>query len=320
MIKLNFMHFLVLMGVALSILSGCVSQNQHQRLLDEKESLDAAMAICDEDLTIAKARIERLILQVQEMAEDSTVQGKQLREKLDQLATLQEKHDRIEAYYNNLLSNSGKLSGELEGQRQRLLEMEENLQDTQQQNEELSENLKEREKKVEELEQVLADKEQAVNELKNKVSQALLNFKDNDLTIEVKNGKVYVSLAEQLLFGSGSINVDSKGVGALQQLAKVLKEQDDINILVEGHTDNVPVSNSSPYMNDNWDLSVLRATSIVNILTKAGVDPERITAAGKGEHNPLTANDSAEGKQTNRRTEIILTPQLDELFQLLEAN
>src|SRR5690606_11837054 len=157
-----------------------------------------------------------------------------------------------------------------------------------------------------ELEKVLEEKEKAVNDLRHKVSQALLNFKENDLTIDIKNGKVYVSLAEQLLFGSGSIEVDKKGVDALKQLATVLKNNPDINIMVEGHTDNVPISRKSQYMQNNWDLSVLRATSIVDILTEAGVEPSKITAAGKGEFLPLNPNDSAEGKQKNRRTEIIL--------------
>jgi chemotaxis protein MotB len=131
---------------------------------------------------------------------------------------------------------------------------------------------------------------------------------------------VYVSLAEQLLFGSGSIDVDTKGVGALQQLAKAIKDQRDINILIEGHTDNVPISKKSQYMADNWDLSVMRATSITKILTKAGVTPQQITASGRGEYVPLAANDSPQNKQKNRRTEIIITPNLDELFKILNSN
>ena len=167
---------------------------------------------------------------------------------------------------------------------------------------------------------MLANKDKAVQDLKNKISSALLNFKENDITVQVKNGKVYVSLAEQLLFGSGSIAVDAKGVTALQQLAKAIKDQKDINILVEGHTDNVPISKKSQYMEDNWDLSVMRATSITKILTKAGLSPQQITASGRGEFVPLAANDSPQNKQKNRRTEIIITPDLDELFKILESN
>ncbi|MDH4058482.1 MAG: OmpA family protein, partial [Cyclobacteriaceae bacterium] len=178
----------------------------------------------------------------------------------------------------------------------------------------------EREKKVRELEAVLAAKDKAVNDLKNRITSALMNFKESDLTVNVKNGKVYVSLAEQLLFASGSVEVDSKGVTALQQLAKAVKDQHDINIMVEGHTDNVPISKKSQYMQDNWDLSVMRATAITKILTKAGVSTKQITASGRGEYMPLAANDTPQNKAKKRRTEIIITPNLDELFKILESN
>jgi chemotaxis protein MotB len=205
-------------------------------------------------------------------------------------------------------------------QRDQLLAIQENLEKTRRENDSLSANLADREKKLHELEQILANKDKAVRDLKDRISNSLLNFKESDLTVKVKNGKVYVSLAEQLLFGSGSIEVDGKGVTALQQLAKAIKDQKDINIMVEGHTDNVPISKKSQYMQDNWDLSVMRATSITKILTKAGVSPKQITAAGRGEFLPLAGNDSPQNKQKNRRTEIIITPDLDELFKILETN
>jgi chemotaxis protein MotB len=222
--------------------------------------------------------------------------------------------------YNNLLSNSGKLGQDLAKQQKDLLAAENNLELIRVENEKLSADLKKREIRVKELETILAKKDSAVNSLKNAVSKALLSFKESDLTINVKNGKVYVSLAEQLLFKSGSISVDPKGQNALKQLATVLKSQKDINVMVEGHTDDVPVSKSSEYMNDNWDLSVMRATAITRILTNNGVDPKKITAAGKGENYPLETAKTAEARQKNRRTEIILTPKLDELFRILEGS
>ena len=155
--------------------------------------------------------------------------------------------------------------------------------------------------------------------MKKRVTDALLNFNENELTVEVKNGKVYVSLAEKLLFGSGSKKVDAQGANALKQLAAALKGNSEINIMVEGHTDNVPISRASQYMNDNWDLSVMRATSIVRILVSNGVSPETITASGRGEFSPVAVNNTPENKALNRRTEIILTPKLDELFQILET-
>jgi chemotaxis protein MotB len=195
--------------------------------------------------------------------------------------------------------------------------IQESLDKTRRQNDSLSNSLLERERKVKELEQVLSDKDKAVTDLKNRISNSLLNFKENDLTVKIKNGKVYVSLSEQLLFSSGSIDVDKKGVTAIQQLAKAIKDQKDIQIMIEGHTDNVPISKKSEYLQDNWDLSVLRATSITRILTKAGVLPNQVVPAGKGEFTPLVNNDSPQNKQKNRRTEIVITPNLDELFKIL---
>jgi chemotaxis protein MotB len=205
-------------------------------------------------------------------------------------------------------------------QQEQLLAIQQNLELTRKENDSLSVSLAEREKKVKELEQVLANKDKAAQDLRAKIANALLNFKENDISVKVKNGKVYVSLAEQLLFASGSVVVDAKGVSALQQLAKAIKDQRDINIMVEGHTDNVPISKKSQYMSDNWDLSVMRATSITRILTNAGVSPKQITASGRSEYQPLINNDSPANKQKNRRTEIIITPNLDELFKILESN
>ncbi|HAA20832.1 MAG TPA: hypothetical protein DCP28_19505, partial [Cytophagales bacterium] len=180
--------------------------------------------------------------------------------------------------------------------------------------------LRQREARVSELEQVIADKEAATDALRQKVSQALLSFAESDLTVEVRNGKVYVSLSEDLLFQSGSASVDPKGVDALRKLAGVLLDNQDISITVEGHTDDVPLGRSSTYLKDNWDLSVLRATSIVRILTNAGVPPSNVIASGRGEFIPVASNETPEGRANNRRTEIILTPKLDELFSILESN
>jgi chemotaxis protein MotB len=196
--------------------------------------------------------------------------------------------------------------------------MQTDLEEAEKKNAQLSTDLDEREKKVAELEKVLADTEAAVNALKESVSDALLNFNDNELTVEIKNGKVYVSLAEKLLFQSGSIQVDPKGKEAIRQVANALRDEEHIDITVEGHTDNVPVSRASTYMSDNWDLSVMRATVIVKILVEAGLDPKQVTASGKGEFSPVEPNDTAEGRSKNRRTEIIITPDLNELFKILE--
>jgi len=137
--------------------------------------------------------------------------------------------------------------------------------------------------------------------------------------VKLKDGKVYVSLSEQLLFKSGSTKVDPKGQEALKKLATVLQEQKDVNVVVEGHTDNVPMRGTGA-IQDNWDLSALRATEIARLLANNGVTPARITASGRSQYVPVAANDSAPNRAMNRRTEIILTPKLDELFQILDSN
>jgi len=174
--------------------------------------------------------------------------------------------------------------------------------------------------RVAELQRILDEKEAATNALRKKVADALLGFNAQDLQVNVKNGKVYVSLSEQLLFKSGSTKVDPQGQDALIKLANALKDNKDVNVLVEGHTDNVPIKGVVNGARDNWDLSVLRATEITRLLTSAGLDPNQVTPSGRGQYMPVAANDTPQNKALNRRTDIILTPKLDELFSILNSN
>lgn len=313
-------HFLLLLLLFFT-LEGCiVSKKKYDDLLAQKVKADGELAEQTTKLNKAATELTELNAALVKLKSDTTNMGEVLRSTAQKLDGLNTEYDQLNAYYKNLLNSSGKLNRDLTLQKEQLLAIQDNLERTRKLNDSLSVNLEDRERKVKELEQVLANKDKAVQDLKNRISNALLNFKENDLTVNVKNGKVYVSLAEQLLFGSGSVEVDGKGVTALQQLAKALKDQKDIHIMVEGHTDNVPISKKSAYMQDNWDLSVMRATSITKILTKGGVSPNQITASGKGEFSPLAPNTTPENKQKNRRTEIIITPNLDELFKILEVN
>ena len=175
----------------------------------------------------------------------------------------------------------------------------------------LQASLHEREQKVNALESAIADKEAMLSGLKEKINNALLGFSDTDLSVREENGKVYVSLSQNLLFSSGSKSINAAGKEAITKLAQVLKVNPDIDITVEGHTD------TDGETSFNWDLSVGRATSVVKELTKNGVNPKRITAAGRGEFYPIASNSSSSGKAQNRRTEIILTPKLDALYNLL---
>jgi chemotaxis protein MotB len=171
-------------------------------------------------------------------------------------------------------------------------------------------------KRLWDLRKLLDQQRQAVENLRKKMSDALNGFNSNELQVFTKNGKVYVSLQENLLFPSGSAVVNAKGKQALATLAQVLNVNPDINVVVEGHTDSIPIHGK---YEDNWALSVARATSIVRLLTDTyHVDPTRVTASGRSKFEPVETNETAEGRQHNRRTEIILAPKLDELMQLLQ--
>ncbi|QEC67262.1 OmpA family protein [Panacibacter ginsenosidivorans] len=176
--------------------------------------------------------------------------------------------------------------------------------------------LQEQQQKLTQLQNLLDQQKQKSEELRKKMADALSGFAASDLTVTQKNGKVYVSLSENLLFPSGSAAVNAQGKEALGKLAGVLNANADISINIEGHTDSIPIRKT---YEDNWALSLARSASIVRILTKDyNVDPVRVIASGHSEYDPVESNSTAEGRAKNRRTEIILSPKLDELYKLLE--
>ena len=184
----------------------------------------------------------------------------------------------------------------------------------------LSKELDVKNNRVEELEKLIASKDSSAQALKNSVANALIGFTDKGLTVELRDGKVYVMLEERLLFATGSTVVDAKGVDALKAIAKVLETDISNDILIEGHTDNVPMKGTGE-IKDNWDLSAIRATAVVKIITSnSKISSNRLTAAGKGEFNPLDNSNTVDGRKKNRRIEVIITPKLDEIFKVLEKN
>ena len=239
-------------------------------------------------------------------------------------------YNELTASYERLVANNEKLAATSQGEtkklilqyqitQEELLRQQDSLKIREKTLSEVNAQLRLREAKVAELQRILDSKDSSVKALKESVTKALLGFNNNGLTIEQKNGKVYVSLEERLLFASGSTIVDPKGEEALKQLGKVLEKNADISVLIEGHTDNVPIKGGS--IKDNWDLSVLRATSVVRILTKNDkISPVRLTPAGRGEYLPIDTGSSAEARKKNRRIEVILSPKLDELLQVLGTN
>jgi len=231
---------------------------------------------------------------VKDLQSDTTSLGKKYRTCITDKKELEALSSKTEA----------SLSAELKKRQEELTDKEKMLQD--------------REKKLTELQEIVNKQNEIVNKLRKTVADALINFKADELTVNIKDGKVYVSLAEKLLFKSGSADVDPKGKEVLGKVAEVLKTNPAINVMIEGHTDSIPMK--SGRFQDNWDLSVSRATSIVRILTEGnGLDAKRVVASGRGEYYPVASNETPEGRSKNRRTEIILSPKLDELFQLLEA-
>jgi chemotaxis protein MotB len=237
----------------------------------------------------------------------------------DKLTSVQEKTiANTEAENIKMLSELNKRSEELRKKELALAEKEGQIIASQNKSNKLSGDLVQREKKIKELEDAIRHKDSAVKALNTSIAAALNSYKNLGLSVTEKDGKVYVSLEEKLLFKSGSYNIDEKGKAVLLTVAKALNENPDVTIMIEGHTDNVPF-NGKGTLKDNWDLSVMRATTIVKILVDEGkVDPKRILAAGRGEHMPINTDNTSEGRQANRRTEIILTPQLSEILKSLE--
>lgn len=179
--------------------------------------------------------------------------------------------------------------------------------------------LQEREKTIAELQRMIAEQNKKVKDLLSSVKDALLGFSSDELTVREEDGKVYVAMSDKLLFESGKAIVNQQGREALGKLAQVLNKQTDIDVYIEGHTDNVPIKTA--VFQDNWDLSVIRATSVVRILTQTyGVNPLQIQPCGRGEFKPVDVNTTPEGKARNRRTEIIMAPRLDKLFKMLEES
>jgi chemotaxis protein MotB len=208
-----------------------------------------------------------------------------------------------------LTSANKKLKSRLSGQ--------ENINENQSdQIDQKNKDLQNKERMLREMQAIIARQDEATKNLNQTLRDALVGFGSDELTLEIRNGKVYVSMSDKLLFKSGSTAVEPKGVEALKVLADVLNKNPDIQILVEGHTDIVPIKTA--LFKDNWDLSVSRATTITRLLNeKHAVAAARMTASGRGEYYPKASNDTPEGRALNRRTEIILSPKLDEIMNLL---
>ncbi|MFZ0280060.1 MAG: OmpA family protein [Bacteroidales bacterium] len=249
---------------------------------------------------------------------------------LEELNVLSERNNNLQNAQEELIkgnvSETKKLLTELQAAQADLKQKEDILRQLEQSMDlkkisldELTLELEKKNARMAELEKILDDQKRIAEDLKTKVSEALLGFENNGLTVTNKNGKVYVSLDEKLLFKTASWDIDANGRNALKKLAGVLEKNPDIQITIEGHTDNVPYKPGSGQLRDNWDLSVKRATTVVRTLLEGSkIQPSRLTASGRSEYLPIDPGTTNEAKQKNRRTEIILTPDLTELYKLID--
>lgn len=305
------------------LVSSCVSQKKFDEIsrqlddcnqkneLTNKNLSDAQQKIADLDRNTAALKMEVDSLNAEnatksKLLHQNKLDQESLRKVNSQLAD-QLKNSRSEAEVKALLSDLQKIQDKLQAREDALLASEKSL--------------KEKELKVKELSDIISKQDSLMKNLRKKVADALTGFEGKGLEVINKNGKVYVSLDEKLLFKSGKWDVDAKGVEALNNIAKFLAENKDIHVVIEGHTDDQALVNSIGNIEDNWDLSVKRATAIVKtILKNKNIDPARITASGRAEFVPLDNAKTKEARQKNRRTEIILSPNMDELMKVLSNN
>ncbi len=300
-------------------LNACVSKKVYQELETKYNNLRSSNSALVEEKDNLLAAKKALESDLEKFNSDYSALKTQ-KEILDnEFVSLQSKYKNLDESYNVLSTQSSKKLAEQSQKNQELLfqleEKERKLALESDRLEKLQNELAQRSNQINELQGLIDAKEAQMQQLKNAISSALLNFEGKGLTVVQKNGKIYVSMENKLLFDSGSWAVGSDGKVAVEQLASVLSKNPDINVLIEGHTDNVPYTGTT--ITDNWDLSVKRATAIVRILQNKGVNPTQITAAGRSEYVMVGSNATPEGKAKNRRIEIILAPNLDEISKLL---
>ena len=322
--------------LSLLVFSSCITPKVYNELLEKHEIAKKNLTkneklILDlrEKIDAYERNINNLTSSVDQLRQDSTSLS-------NDLVACQKKYDELSTTYDLLTSKSSRymaekaketkeLLGQLEKAQAELFAKEDELkkasailEDKERKLSDSQDELELRSLRVAELEAIINRKDSMVTALKQKISKALIGLEGDGLTIVQRNGKVYISLEEDLLFASGKYEINQSGKQALDKLSDVLSYQKDLEILVEGHTDSIPLSGKG-LVKDNWDLSVMRATSVVKRLTSnPNLDPTQLIAAVRSEFVPIMSNSSSDGRSKNRRIEMILSPNLDDLFKLLE--
>ena len=328
--KKTFKTTLLLLAVT-ALFSGCVTKQKYnelklkyQRTQDELTFMTSENKNCQDAKKSLTAQLNALTEEVDQLRADTL-------RLFRQAWSATREYEKAKSDYDELLKNFADISSNNQNTINDLLGNLDKYKDEMSIKEKMLEMQKDsllkaraelalKEQRISEMQNILAQKDAEVKALKDKVSNALKGFEGSGLKVHEKDGKVYVSMDDKLLFASGSWNINEQGLNAIKQLAKVLENEQEISVLIEGHTDNVPYRGSGQ-IKDNWDLSVMRATAVVKALLENGnIEPTRLSASGRSEYLPLDENNTPEARAKNRRTEIILTPNLDQLFQLIQNN
>jgi len=320
--------------LSVAILSSCVPQRKFAELQTKYDELNINKLQCDTNYQTLKLKQDTLIKEINDLREDYSKLLIDYREKESLYDRVKKSYDQLTENYEKRIASESltkdelkkslrELEDKLQKKELELNQKEANLLKKEEESQKLGtdmlaleKSLKNREEKVKELEQLLKQKDESVTKLKETLTNALVGYKESGLTVTSKDGKVYVSVDETLLFQSGKTDVNPNGTKALLKLCETLKNNTDFDIMIEGHTDDLPIKTAR--FDDNWDLSVLRATSITRIMvTDGGINPIKIIPSGRGEFFPVDSAKTKEARAKNRRIEIILTPSLKEIMNIL---
>jgi len=311
---------LLLLVLATGLSACVVGKKKYLAATNQLEQNKKQLKDCQNNVQQAEAKSKLLQTDIDTLKKKNTALQKTIDELNKQLAQSKTDLNNLQGKYDKLISASmdeaEKFNSALKAKSEELDKKNQELTDKTQLLNAKEALLADRELRLKELEDIIGKQDSIVNRLQDVLTKSLSTFSSEELKVEIRNGKVYVSMSDKLLFKSGSIVVEPAGKSAMKLLAEVLNKNPDLDIIIEGHTDNVPMKGSC--ITDNWDLSVMRATSVVRLLTgEYKVAPQRIQAAGRGEFFPVAPNNTTDGKARNRRTEIIIAPNLDEFFKLL---
>ena len=329
-------NYIFLLLLTIITLPSCITPKIHNAINDDLNATKQSLINQEKKVLLLTSKLEeqsknnkKLKYKINILQNDSTQNGTALKSLKSKYNDLSDTYDLLVSKNSRLIASKAKETKELLekleqsqielfNQEDQLRILLDSIEHKRKHIDLMEDRLAARSKRVTDLENMINTKDSLVSELKKKISKALIGLEGDGLTIVQKNGKVYISLEEQLLFASGKYEINNTGVIALNKLAAVLSFQDDLDIIVEGHTDSIPLSGKG-LVKDNWDLSVMRATNVVKVLIKnPKLNPAQFTAAGKSEFTPISTNKTSVGRSSNRRIELILTPNLDDLFKLLE--